>query len=58
MKLELSRQIFKNYSNIFHEHPSSGGRVVSWGKIGRRTERLTDRHDEANSHHSQFFERA
>jgi len=29
MKLEFSEQIFEKYKNIeFHEHPSSGNRVV------------------------------
>ena len=53
MKLEFSRQIFEKYSNIkFHENPSSGSRVVPYG----RTDRRTNKHDEANSHYSQFFE--
>jgi hypothetical protein len=38
MKLEFSRQIFKKYLNIiFHEYPSSGRRVVSWGQTDRQT---------------------
>ena len=50
-KLEFSRQIFEKYSNIkFHKNPSSGSRVVPRGQ--------TDRQDEANSHFSQFCERA
>jgi len=49
--LDFSRQIFAKYSNIkFHKNPSSGSRVVPDGR--------TDRHDEANSRFSQFFERA
>jgi len=33
MQLELSRQIFEDYSNIkFHENPSSGSRVVPRGR--------------------------
>ena len=50
MKLEIPEQIFEKYSNIkFHENPSSGNRVVPYGRM--------DRHDEANSHFSQFCER-
>ena len=51
MKLEFSGQIFEKYSNInFHENPSSGSRIIPcWRK---------DRHDEANSRFSQFYERA
>ena len=48
MKLDLSRHIFENYSNIkFHKNPSSGRRVFpcEW----------TDILDEANSHVSQLF---
>jgi hypothetical protein len=42
MKLEFSRQIFEQTSNIkFYENPSIGSRVVPCGQ--------TDRHDEANS---------
>jgi hypothetical protein len=44
----------KKYSNItFHENPSSGSRVVSFG----RTDGQTDRH-ESNSRFPQFCERA
>ena len=51
MILEVSRHIFEKYSNTkFHENPSSGTRVVPCGQ--------TDRHDEANSRFSQFWERA
>jgi len=33
MKIEFSRQIFEEYLNIkFHENPSSGSRVVSYGQ--------------------------
>ena len=33
MKLEFSRQIFeKSWNVIFHENPSSGSRIVSWGR--------------------------
>jgi len=41
-----------DFRNIvkFHENPSSGSRVVPY--------RRTDRHDEANSRFSQFYERA
>jgi len=51
MKLEFSRQISEKYSNIkFHDNPSSGGRFVPCGQ--------TVRHEEANSHLSQFCESA
>jgi len=51
MKLEFSRQIFEEYSNIkFHENPPSGSRVVPRG--------LKDRHDEAKSRFSPFCEHA
>ena len=54
MQLEFSRQISEKYWNIeFHEHPSSGNRVVPYGRTNVRT----DRH-EANSGVSQFWERA
>jgi len=54
MKHELSRQIFEKSSNIkFRENPSSGNRVVAWGQ----TEGRTDRHNEAKSRFSKFFER-
>jgi hypothetical protein len=53
MKLEFSLQTFEKYSNIkFNGIPSSGSRVVSCG----RTDRQTDRHDEANRCFSQFCE--
>ena len=43
MKLELSRQTFKKYSNIiFNENPFSGSRVVAWGRTDGRTDRQTD----------------
>jgi hypothetical protein len=62
MKLEISRQVFEKYSNtkfhenqpsrslIFHKISSGGIRVVPCGR--------TDRHNEANSRFSQFYERA
>jgi hypothetical protein len=51
MKIEFSREILEKYSNIkFHENPSSASRVVPCGR--------TDRHDEPNTHFSQFFESA
>jgi hypothetical protein len=50
MKLELFRQIFEKYWNIkFHENPSSGSRVVTYGQ--------TERRDVANNRFSQFCER-
>jgi len=43
----------KKFSNIkFLENPSSGSHA------DRQTDIRTDRHDEANSHFSQFFESA
>ena len=46
-KLEFSRQIVEKYSNIkFHENPSFGSRVVLCG----RTDRITDKREEANGH--------
>jgi hypothetical protein len=58
MKLKLSRHIFEKYWHIkFHENPPSGRRGVAWGKTGGRTDRQTDRHEEANSRFSQFFGR-
>jgi len=51
MKLEYFRYILEKYSDIkFHENPSSGSRVVPCGW----TDRWTPRHDEGNSHFSQF----
>jgi len=48
MKLEFSRQIVEKTLKyrILFENPTSGSGVVPWGKTGR--------HDEANSHFSQF----
>jgi len=38
MKLQFSRQIFEEYSNIkFHENPSSGSRVVPCRRTNRQT---------------------
>ena len=37
-KLELLRQIFKAYSNTkINENPSSGSRVVSYGRVHGQT---------------------
>jgi len=44
---------FRKIHIKFHENPSSGSRGVPCG----RTDRRRDKHDEANSHFSQFFER-
>ena len=53
MKLEFSRQGLEKYSNIrYHGNSSSGSRVVPCS----RTDRQTDRHDEASSRFSQFCE--
>jgi hypothetical protein len=39
MKLEFCRQIFKKSSNTkFHENPSSGSRVVPYGRAYRRAD--------------------
>ena len=55
MKLEFSRQIFENYSNIeFDENTFGGSGVVPCAQ----TDRQTDRHDEASGHFSQFCEPA
>jgi hypothetical protein len=44
MKLEVSRKIFEESSNIkFHENPSSGSRVVLCDRTDRRTDRQTRR---------------
>jgi len=49
MKLELSGQIFKEFSSTkFHQNLSSGSRVVPYGQ--------TDVYDEAKSRFSQFCE--
>jgi len=49
MTFEFSQHIFEKYSNIqFHENPSSGSPVTPCGQ--------TDRHDEASSLFSQFYE--
>jgi len=51
MKLELSQNIFEQFSSIkFNENPSSGSRAILFMR--------TDRHDESNIRFSQFFERA
>jgi hypothetical protein len=43
MKLEFSRQIFGEHSNIkFHENPSSGSRDVQYGRTDGQTDRQTD----------------
>jgi hypothetical protein len=55
MEHEFSRQIFgKRRSVEFLENPSSGRRVVPWGRANRQT----DRNDEANIHFSRFYESA
>jgi hypothetical protein len=43
IKLEFSRQIFKNSNIKFHENLSSGSRVVPYGRTDGRTDRQTDR---------------
>jgi len=53
MGLEFSRQIFEKCSNIkFHEHPSSGSRVVPRREIGG------PRYYETNTRFSRFCELA
>ena len=55
MKIEFSGQFLEKVSNIkFNQNPSSGSRCV----LCVQTDGLTDRHDEANSHFSQFCQRA
>jgi hypothetical protein len=55
-KLEFSLHIFKKYLNIeFNENPPMGAELFN---VDRRTDGRTDRHDEANSCFSQFYERA
>ena len=57
MKLVFSRQNLEKYSNInFYEYPLSVSRVVLSGQTKLRTEGRTDRHEEANSRFSQFYE--
>jgi len=49
MKFDLSGYIFEKYSSIiFHENPSSGGRIYQCGKTERhrQTDRQTDRQTE------------
>jgi len=42
MKLQFSRQVFENYSNIkFHENPSSVSRVVPRGTDRQNMMKLT-----------------
>jgi len=42
MKIEYSRQIFEQYTNIkFHENPSSGSRIVSRRETNGRTDMAT-----------------
>jgi hypothetical protein len=49
--MKISLQIFEKYANIkLNENTSNGSRVVPCRK--------TDRHDEANSRFSQFWESA
>jgi len=55
MELEFSGHIFEKCWDIkVNENPSCGRWVVPCG----RTDRQTNRHDEANSRFSQFCERA
>jgi len=59
MKLEFSRHLFENYSNIkFNENSFSEKRVISYGQMDERKDRRMERHKEANSPLSQFYERA
>jgi len=53
VKLEFSRLVFENYSNIkFRANPSSMRPAVPYGRMDRRT----TRDDEANGRFSQFSE--
>jgi len=53
MKFELSKKIVEKYSNIkFHEKPSIGSRAVPSAPPAGRTDRQTNRRDEANSRFS------
>jgi len=53
MKTEVSKQIFKKYSNIkFHEDPSTGNRVVPCGWTDG------DGHDETSKCFSKICEHA
>ena len=55
MKLGFPLQFLEKYTIIkFHENPSSGSRVVLWG----RTDGWTNRYDEAKSRFSPFCELA
>ena len=57
MKLEFSRQVFDKYSNIkFNENTSGASQAVPCRRTDGRTDGQTDRHDEANSLFSQFYE--
>jgi hypothetical protein len=43
MKLEFSRHIFEKHSNTkFHENPSSGSRVVPYGRADGRIDGQTE----------------
>jgi hypothetical protein len=55
MKPEFSRQIFKKYVSNFMKMRPVGAELFH---ADGRTDRLTDRHDAANSRFSQFDERA
>ena len=48
MKLEFSRQFFERDSNLKH--------LAKFNNADSRMDRRTDRHDEANSRFSQFWE--
>jgi hypothetical protein len=51
MKLEISRQVFEKYSNVW--------KFFQWeSSYSMRMDRQTDRHDEANSRYPKFCERA
>jgi hypothetical protein len=43
MELKISQQILENYTDIkFHENPSSGSRIVPWGRTDGWIDRQTD----------------
>jgi hypothetical protein len=56
MKIELSRQIFEEYSNIKFHKNLFNERAELFHADGR-TDRQTDRYHEANSRFPQFCER-
>jgi hypothetical protein len=59
MMLGYSRQSFEKYPNIkCHGNTSIGSRAVPYGQTDTQIDGHTDRHDEADSHFSQYCESA